>query len=87
MTTNIEQLPASSCNFCGKGKGEVYKIVVANEVGICDECIALCNKVISDEKSKSLNLKEEFFVILEEFLLGSILDKLIPCFFCKYSGE
>jgi len=53
MTSKIEELPASSCNFCGKGKGDVYKIVVANSVGICDECIALCNKVLTDEKSKS----------------------------------
>jgi ATP-dependent Clp protease ATP-binding subunit ClpX len=52
MTTKIEQLPTSVCNFCGKGKGEVYKIVVANDVGICDECITLCNKVLTDEKSK-----------------------------------
>ena len=53
MTSKIEELPASSCNFCGKGKGDVYKIVVANSVGICDECVALCNKVLTDEKSKS----------------------------------
>jgi ATP-dependent Clp protease ATP-binding subunit ClpX len=52
--TKIEELPqVHRCNFCGKEKGQVYKIIIADDVGICDECIALCNKVLNDEKSKA----------------------------------
>lgn len=77
MTSKIEELPASSCNFCGKGKGDVYKIVVANSVGICDECVALCNKVLTDEKSKSglKQLKPKTAKEINEFLCKTMVGQ------------
>jgi len=77
MTTKIEQLPASSCNFCGKGKGDVYKIVVANSVGICDECISLCNKVLNDEKSKAgvRQLKPKTAKEINDFLCKTMVGQ------------
>jgi ATP-dependent Clp protease ATP-binding subunit ClpX len=78
MTEKIEEVPhiVNSCNFCGKEKSQVYKIIVADDVGICDECIALCNKVLNDEKSKSgtKNLKpktaKEIVAFLDETMVG-----------------
>ena len=41
---------ASSCDFCGKGRNEVDKLIVASDAGICNECIALCIKILDQEK-------------------------------------
>ena len=38
------------CNFCGKRKDQVRKLVAGPGVFICDRCIELCNEVIRDER-------------------------------------
>ena len=48
-----------SCNFCGKSKEDVEKLVVGAEVGICNECIELCYSILKDEKVKEFPLIEE----------------------------
>jgi ATP-dependent Clp protease ATP-binding subunit ClpX len=39
------------CSFCGKSQKEVKKLIAGPTVYICDECIALCNDIIAEEKS------------------------------------
>tara|TARA_Y100000031_G_scaffold2514_1_gene3036 strand:- start:15159 stop:15623 length:465 start_codon:yes stop_codon:yes gene_type:complete len=39
---------ALDCSFCGKSQHEVHKLIAGPAVHICDECIALCNKIIED---------------------------------------
>lgn len=40
------------CDFCGKGKNDVEKLIVGNDVSICSECVSLCNKILVEEKVK-----------------------------------
>ncbi len=37
------------CSFCGKSQDEVRKLIAGPSVYICDECISLCNDIISEE--------------------------------------
>ncbi len=37
------------CSFCGKTQEEVRKLVAGPSVYICDECIDLCNDILTDE--------------------------------------
>ncbi len=37
------------CSFCGKNQHEVRKLIAGPSVFVCDECIALCNDIISEE--------------------------------------
>lgn len=37
------------CNFCGKSKDKVRKLVAGPGVFICDQCIELCVEVLHDE--------------------------------------
>ena len=37
------------CSFCGKNQNEVAKLIAGPSVFICDECVDLCNEIISDE--------------------------------------
>lgn len=48
-----------SCNFCGKPKEEVEKLIVGQDVGICNECVDLCIKILVDEKVKAFPEGEE----------------------------
>jgi ATP-dependent Clp protease ATP-binding subunit ClpX len=38
------------CHFCGNSKEAVKKLVVGNDVAICNECVELCQSLIDDEK-------------------------------------
>ena len=40
------------CSFCGKSQREVKKLIAGPNVYICDECIELCNEIISEEMEK-----------------------------------
>ena len=37
------------CSFCGKTQDQVRRLVAGPGVYICDECISLCNDIISEE--------------------------------------
>lgn len=40
------------CSFCNKHKDEVNKLIVGNEVAICNECVDLCQSLLIDEDIK-----------------------------------
>lgn len=40
------------CDFCGKSKEDVEKLIVGEHAAICNDCINLCNDILIDEKIK-----------------------------------
>jgi ATP-dependent Clp protease ATP-binding subunit ClpX len=44
-----DQEPPLQCSFCGKSSEQVTKLIAGPGVYICNECIDLCNDIISDE--------------------------------------
>jgi ATP-dependent Clp protease ATP-binding subunit ClpX len=38
-----------TCSFCGKHKDAVAKLIVGEEVAICNECVELCETLLKDE--------------------------------------
>jgi len=36
------------CSFCGKRRDQVRRLIAGPGVYVCDECVALCNKIIED---------------------------------------
>ena len=38
-----------SCSFCGKNLVEVRRMISSPSAYICNECVGLCNDIISDE--------------------------------------
>ena len=81
MDTNIKDSnKLLHCSFCGKNQNEVNKLIAGPSVFICDECVDLCNEIISDElEEKSLNSRKnlpkphEIKEILNEFVIGQDL--------------
>jgi len=45
-TANLEAL---TCSFCNKSQSEVAKLVAGPGVYICNECVELCNQIITQE--------------------------------------
>lgn len=43
------------CSFCGKSQHEVRKLIAGPSVYVCDECVALCNDIISEESQNDKN--------------------------------
>lgn len=44
---------AMRCSFCGKDKTEVDRLIAGPAVFICNECVALCEQVLSDQPAPS----------------------------------
>ncbi len=41
--------PHYACSFCGKPREEVEHLIAGpNGVYICDECVTLCNKILTE---------------------------------------
>ena len=67
----------SKCNFCGKPKQEVEKLIVGDGVGICNECVSLCIDILSDDdkNQKSISDDNSFNPIrlkeyLDDYIIG-----------------
>lgn len=65
------------CSFCGKSQNDVTKLIAGPSVFICDECIDLCNGIISEERKanvasykKGLPSPSEIFKILNDYVIG-----------------
>ena len=66
------------CSFCGKSQKEVKKLIAGPSVYICDECIDLCNDIISEEREREVDKKRTFKVpkpaeirtYLDDYVIG-----------------
>lgn len=70
---SISQSPAF-CNFCGKSRNEVEKLVVANDAGICNECIELCSNILTKEKNDNLKKEKKLNGVLDPTKVKRFLD-------------
>ncbi|MBQ2955197.1 MAG: ATP-dependent Clp protease ATP-binding subunit ClpX [Clostridia bacterium] len=67
------------CAFCGKTQDMVKRLIAGPGVYICDECVMLCNEIISDElgmeqssSSQEMTLKRpmEIKEVLDQYVVG-----------------
>ena len=65
------------CSFCGKAVYEVKKLVSGRGVCICDECIALCNDIMTDERTDEIHkdaaklpTPHQIYDFLNEYIIG-----------------
>jgi len=73
------------CSFCGKSQHEVRKLIAGPSVFICDECVDLCNDIISEEvqeadsesASEKLPKPVEINETLGEYVIGQERAKKI----------
>lgn len=67
------------CSFCQKSQRQVRKLITGSGVYICNECIELCNEIITEElgheaQEKAENTKlpkpQEIYDFLDEYVIG-----------------
>ena len=70
------------CSFCNKSQNDVKKLISGPTVFICDECVEVCNEIISDDISVETSpIKEtlpkpvEIWDFLEQYVIGQDLSK------------
>ncbi len=67
-----------NCSFCGKSQKEVKKLIAGPTVYICDECIGLCNDIMTEEVEKDepnassapIPKPSEIKAILDDYVVG-----------------
>ena len=65
------------CNFCGKSRSEVDKLIVANDAGICNECIEFCADLLSKERVKNLQADKKINRALDPVKIRRYLDDYV----------
>ena len=65
------------CSFCGKTNEQVRRMVAGPNVQICNECITLCQEIISDDFGASAPLQgaaiprpREIKEVLDQYVIG-----------------
>jgi ATP-dependent Clp protease ATP-binding subunit ClpX len=65
------------CSFCGKSQNEVKKLIAGPTVYICNECIDICNEIITDDHHGEpvaarapLPKPAEIKAFLDEYVIG-----------------
>lgn len=70
------------CSFCNKHKDEVKKLIVANDVAICNDCVDLCQKLLADEApDKPVNVTDidpqSLKTYLDQYVIGQDRAKIV----------
>ena len=72
-------MAVSNCSFCGKNQKEVSKLISGPQVYICNECIDLCNEILTEENKKEafsdnkqlkVSAPAEIKARLDEYIIG-----------------
>ncbi len=66
------------CSFCGKTQDQVKRLIAGpNDIYICNECISLCETIISEEMENEaasgdiiLHKPKEMKEILDQYVIG-----------------
>jgi ATP-dependent Clp protease ATP-binding subunit ClpX len=75
----------STCSFCLKHKDTVGKLIVSQNVAICNECVDLCNTLLKDTKKSKLKDADKKVVpdpreirdYLDQFVVGQDEAKIV----------
>ena len=70
------------CSFCNKSQNDVKKLIAGPTVFICDECVDVCNEIISDDMTaEASSVKEnlpkpiEIKDFLDQYVIGQEVCK------------
>ena len=70
------------CSFSGKSKDAVKKFISGPNVYICNECVALCNEILAEEKEREqtgrfteVPIPAEIKETLDEYVIGQEMAK------------
>ncbi len=72
------------CSFCGKTSEMAKKLIAGPGVYICDECVAVCNRILAEESenitaefTEDLPVPKEIKGYLDQYVIGQELAKRV----------
>lgn len=73
------------CSFCDKHKDQVTKLIVGNNVAICNECVEFCQDLLIESKKKSRNKNNvlqnldprSIHAHLDQYVVGQLSAKIV----------
>lgn len=67
---SVSKTANHKCDFCGKSKEDVEKLIVGDHAAICNDCVDLCIDILKDEKVKNFPSEQKTLnpVLLKEYL-------------------
>ncbi|MFH7320706.1 ATP-dependent Clp protease ATP-binding subunit ClpX [Desulfurivibrio sp. D14AmB] len=66
-----------SCSFCGKQQSEVKKLIAGPTVYICNECIELCNEIVSEDLQNEEAAGQGAPKMLKPMEIKTLLDEYV----------
>lgn len=66
-----------ACSFCGKLQTDVKKLIAGPAVYICDECIELCNDILTEEARQKSDLGQDFKKLPKPMEIKEFLDEYV----------
>ncbi|MDF1568118.1 MAG: ATP-dependent Clp protease ATP-binding subunit ClpX [Spirochaetaceae bacterium] len=70
------------CSFCGKTSEMAKKLIAGPGVYICDECVAVCNRILTEENenitaefTEDLPVPKDIKAYLDQYVIGQELAK------------
>jgi ATP-dependent Clp protease ATP-binding subunit ClpX len=70
----VAKQPEHTCDFCGKSKENVEKLIVGENSAICNDCVELCVDILKDEKIKKF---PSDITTLNPSLIKDFLDEYV----------
>jgi ATP-dependent Clp protease ATP-binding subunit ClpX len=66
-----------SCNFCGKSREKVFKLIASDNIAICNECVEICSAALQKERQKTLKVDEKYDNHINPIKIKNYLDKFV----------
>ena len=77
MPNNKDDFSKARCSFCGKTQDQVRKMVAGPGVCICNECLLLCQEIVSDDVESvgshgqvDIKTPKEIKEVLDQYVVG-----------------
>jgi len=77
-------LAYEKCNFCNKDKNSVTKLIVGDNVAICNECVDLCGDLLQELASNTVHANNvndidpvELKEFLDKYVIGQEMAKVV----------
>jgi len=64
-----------NCDFCGKKRDDVRKLIVGSDSAICNECVDLCTNILREEKVETTTKKVNDLNTVTPSEIKKILDQ------------
>ena len=83
MAKNSSDGEVLRCSFCNKDQNDVRKLIAGPTVFICDECVDVCNDIITDDSQfetkgglrSALPVPQEIKKFLDQYVIGQDMTK------------